>query len=76
MQKKFAVIEGIFAKVCNNRALVLIRVNEAPRSKLRGIKAELRRSLTRLRSNELRRDSPCLRCRGVAEGEGESREAK
>jgi len=36
------------------------KVNEAPRSKLRGIKAELRRSLTRLRSNELRRGSPCL----------------
>jgi hypothetical protein len=34
--------------------------NEAPRSKLRGIKAELRRSLTRLRSGELRRGSPCL----------------
>jgi len=33
---------------------------EAPRSKLRGIKAELHRSLTRLRSDELRRGSPCL----------------
>jgi hypothetical protein len=44
-------------------------LNEAPRSKLRGIKAELRRSpsnvkditkLTRLRSDKLRRGSPCL----------------
>jgi hypothetical protein len=44
-------------------------LNEAPRSKLRGIKAELRRShsnvkeiaeLTRLRSDELRRGSPCV----------------
>ncbi len=34
--------------------------NEAPRSKLRGIKAELRRSLTRLRSGELRGGSPCV----------------
>ena len=34
--------------------------DEAPRSKLRGIKAELRRSRTRLRSEELRRGSPCL----------------
>jgi hypothetical protein len=33
--------------------------NEAPRSKLRAIKAELRRSQTRLRSDELRRGSPC-----------------
>jgi len=36
------------------------RLNEAPRSKLRGIKAELRRSQPRLRSYELRRGSPCL----------------
>jgi hypothetical protein len=49
-----------------------LKSNEAPRSKLRGIRAELRRSLTRLRSNELRRGSPCLRCRGVAEGEDRS----
>jgi hypothetical protein len=31
MQKKFAVIEGIFAQVCNNCALGLIRVNEMRR---------------------------------------------
>jgi len=34
--------------------------------------AKLRRSPTRLRSNELHRGSPCLRCRGVAEGEDRS----
>ena len=48
--------------------------NEAPRSKLRGIKAELRRSLTRLRSEELRRGSPCLSALQPAagySGEGE-----
>jgi len=46
-----------------------LKINQAPRSKLRGIKVELRRShsnvkdiaeLTRLRSDELRRGSPCL----------------
>ena len=43
---------------------LLKQINEAPRSKLRGIKAELRRSysnvkLTRLCSDELRCGSPC-----------------
>jgi len=48
--------------------------NEVPRSKLRGIKPELRRSLTRLRSKELRRGSPCLSSMQQAagySGEGE-----
>jgi hypothetical protein len=49
--------------------LSVLKINEAPRSKLRGIKVELRRSrsnvkdiaeLIRLRSDELRRGSPCL----------------
>jgi len=35
-------------------------LNEVHRSLLRGIEAELRRSLTRLRSGELLRGSPCL----------------
>ena len=43
-----------------NDFLNLMYINELPRSKLRGIKTELRRSLTRLRSKELRRGSPCL----------------
>jgi hypothetical protein len=50
-------------------------LDEAPRSELRGIKAELRRSLTRLRSEELRRGSPYLSSLKQAagySGEGES----
>jgi hypothetical protein len=42
------------------RAGVIAKDNEAPRSKLRGIKAELRRSQTRLCSTELWRGSPRL----------------
>ena len=42
--------------------------NEAPRSVLRGIRAELRRSLTRLRSIELRRGSPYLSSQQQAQG--------
>jgi hypothetical protein len=50
----------VFALILSLQFGNLFQNNEALRSKLRGIKAELRRSRTRLRSEELRRGSPCL----------------
>ena len=72
-----AVVYGSWLDIDFNRTgsnCLTIMKNEAPRSKLRGIKAELRRSQTRLRSDELRRSSTCpssLQQAAGYSGEGE-----